>query len=233
MLERMMELPQHWQGLWHRTLLERRGAGSLTNDRPAEVYWLQTPLWHADLRIPDDRPDFSGVTSLDGCNDDQLAFIAGQEGFCGVTRVEGSICTWSRLFDLNPGTALDVARMRFEHEDFIIETGIVEDYTEHWKRVPGSEPAPGLPPADCALIDGIFLQSGDWGVQVNPREGAPDGIDLYCETAARGREHLLWQASLAISLCERTPAGWITRLSTHPWREGQALTVAESETTCV
>ncbi len=232
MLERMMELPKRWQGLWHRTLLERRGAGSLTNDRPAKVYWLQAPLWHADLRIPDDRPDFSGVTSIEECSDDQLAFIAGQEGFCGVTRVEGPICTWSRLFDLNPGTALDVARMRFEREDFIVETGIVEDYTEHWERVSGSAPEPGLLPADCTGIDGIFLQSGDWGVQVKPRGDAPAGIDLYSETEARSRQHLLWQASLAISLCERTPTGWIIRLSTHPWLEEQALTVAGSETAC-
>lgn len=232
MLECMEELPRCWQGLWHRTLLEKRGAGSLTNDRPARVYWLQTPLWHADLRIPEERPDFTGASSLEECSDAQLSFIAGQEGFCGVTRVEGQICTWSRLFDLNPGTALDVARMRFEREDFIVETGMVEDYTEHWERVGRSEPAPGPAPTDCAGIDGIFLCSGDWGVQVKPRGEAPEGIDLYSDPDTRSRAHLLWQAGLAISLCERTPDGWITRLSTHPWLEGQETVAAGGETAC-
>ncbi|MEO9526748.1 hypothetical protein [Roseibium sp.] len=232
MLERMKELPKTWQGLWHRTLLEKRGAGSLTNDRPAQVYWLQTGLWHADLRIPEDRPDFAGVSSLAGCSLEQLRFIAGQEGFCGVTRVEGHICTWSRLFDLNPGTALDVARMRFEREDFIVETGIAEDYTEHWECLAGSRPGQDLPQAVCAEVDGIFLASGNWAVQTTLRGDAPEDIDLYTEPGSRSREHLLWQASLALTLCERTPQGWIARLSTHPWLEGQALAGTGGETGC-
>ncbi len=232
MLDRMEPLPVRWQGLWKRTLIERHGPGSLTNDRPAQVYWLQTPLWHGDIRIPLERPDFSGVSALDECDDSQLAFIAGQEAFCGITRVEGAICTWSRLFDLNPGTVLDVARMRFKRDDLIVETGIAEAYLEHWERVEGSEPAraPDMPKKD--EDNGIFLSSGSWGIHMTPRGPAPDDVDLYADPAEAGREQLLWQASLAFSLCELTLQGWAIRLSTHPWLETAVLETAGSEAEC-
>ncbi|WP_419912148.1 hypothetical protein [Hoeflea sp.] len=232
MLDRLPDLPARWRGLWERTLLERRGPGILTNDRPARVYWLQTPLWHADLRIPLERPDFASVSSLESCSEQQLAFIAGQEAFCGITRVEGGICTWSRLFDLNPGTALDVARMRFEKENLIVEDGIAEDYLEHWTLVPGSRPEPDTSPI-VESGDGAFLLcSGKWAVHVATRSTPPKEIDLYQTSGQPSRSHLVWQASLSLSLCERTSSGWQVRLSTLPWMEGLVLGQAGSEAKC-
>lgn len=232
MLEAMRNLPPRWHGLWERTLLERKGPGSLTNDMPTHVYWLQTPLWHADLRVPLERPDFSGISSLEACDDNRLRFIAGQEAFCGITRVEGAICTWSRLHDLKPGSMLDVARMEFKGDDFILETGLEEAYIEHWERVPGSGPeeASAQPP----VLQGadFFLQTGSWGICVSPREAAPDDVDLYAEPTARSREHLLWQARLVLSLCEKSADGWFIRHSTHPWLENQVMEAAKRETLC-
>ena len=114
MAELLPAVPDAYLGLWERTLLERYSDGTLTSDRPARVFWMQSPLWHADLRISLDRPDFAAIDSLDECSDAQLAFIAGQEAFFGITRVEGVVCTWLRLFDLRPGVALDIGRMAFE-----------------------------------------------------------------------------------------------------------------------
>lgn len=232
MLERLPDVRGKWRGLWKRTLLERHGPGSLTNDRPADVYWLQTALWHADLRIPTERPDFSGVSSLEECDRQQLEFLVGQEAFCGITRIEGGTCTWSRLMDLNPGTALDVAHMRFRGELLIVETGIAEKYTEHWTLVPGSRPAPGVEPLVPMDGESFMLSAGDWAVSVTPRAKPPPEIDLYAEPASRARDHLQWQASLVLSLCERTRSGWTARLSTQPWLEGRIMEPAEGAAAC-
>ncbi len=232
MLERLADLPACWHGLWERTLLERRGPGTLTNDRPAHVYWLQTSKWHADLRIPLERPDYSGVKCLDDCDDEQLRFLARQEAFCGLTRVEGNICTWSRLFDLSPGTALDVARMQFESDFLIIETGIAEDYLEHWTLVPKSRPDGDEEPIQETDNETFLLRSGNWSIWVTPRPSPPAHFDPYADACTRDRAQLIWQASLAMSLCERTPVGWTVRLSTLPWLEDCVLTPPKGEAIC-
>ena len=41
-----------------------------------------------DIRIPAGRPDFSGVQRLEDCSDAQLAWLATQQGFAGVTTVD-------------------------------------------------------------------------------------------------------------------------------------------------
>ena len=220
------ELPASWQGLWERTLLERYSPGTLTSDRPARVFWLQTALWHADIRIPLERPDFSGTGSLEECDDQQLAFIAGQEAFCGVTRVEGVICTWNRLFDLKPDTALDVARMEFKSDELIHETGIAESYLEHWSLVAGSRDSG---PVEFRVARGtLWLRAGKWAVAVTPRGPAPAGIDIYTAVEDLPRDELFWRASLGVTLCENTGGEWIARLSTHPWLEGNILSAPQN-----
>ena len=210
-------VPEGYHGLWRRTHLSRDPASTLTSSREERVFWLQTAHWHADLRIPVERPDFSGVTSLDACDDGQLAFIAGQDAFCGVTKVEGTICTWLRLHDLRPGTTLDVGRMSFRSPDFLVETGVGETYLEHWERVDGSEGPTGV--TNCE--DGaITLRAGHFAMRVQPRGPAPHDLDAYrsADTDAP-RAHRLWLASLEISLI----ADGVAILSTHPWLEKQAF----------
>lgn len=221
MLDHLPELPPRWHGLWERTLLERYGPGSLTSDRPARVYWLQTPQWHADIRIPLERPSFDGVAALAACDHNQLSFIAGQEAFCGLTRVDGKICTWLRMFDLNPGTSLDVARMDFSHEGLIVETGIAEKYVEHWSLTAGSKPGRETPEPVSVSGQAMFLASGNWGIHIALRPEPADEFDLYCHPGKRSREHLIWQSSLCLSLCEHAGGAWNVRLSTFPWLEGR------------
>ena len=215
-------VPERYQGLWHRTLLERHGDGTLTNARPAQVYWLQTRVWHCDIRIPDERTELEHVSSLDECSDEQLQFIAGQEGFFGLTRVDGSICTWLRLHDLNPGVALDAGRMEFQRDDLIFEHGIAERYLEHWSLVDGSKPDG----RSCPLIGSIkhlLLVSGDHAARIALRGPAPADFDAYRPIEAHSREHLLWRSSLELSLCRRSAEGWLIRLSTLPWLEGSVF----------
>lgn len=214
-------VPTAYRGLWERTRLERRSEGTLTSDRPARVFWLQTPVWHADLRIPDARPAFDGTSDLDGCSDDELIMLAGQEAFCGLTRVDGQVTTWLRIVDLKPGTALDIGRMRFESDDLLIETGIAEDYVEDWTRVAGSNPEAGVAPLGRDASGCLVLTSGEWRMRVGPRPRAPASFDPYRPLNERDRADLLWCASLELTLLRRVEDGWRAELSTHPWIEGE------------
>lgn len=222
MLDALPPVPAAYRGLWERTLLERYGTGTLTDDRPARVFWLQTESWHADLRIPLERPDFGGIEELADCRDDQLAFLAGQEGFCGLTRVEGRVCTWARLFDLRPGTMLDAARMD-PREGLLIEHGIAEAYREEWTLVAGSR-GDGLASTAERSADGaLVLTAGDWRVVVTPRPVAPPAVDPYQPIAKCDRAALLWRAGLALTLCRRVDGGWRVEHATHPWQEGRSM----------
>ncbi|MEJ8476701.1 hypothetical protein [Roseibium algae] len=222
MNEPLKSVPSAYRGLWERTLLERYSKGTLTSDRPVRVFWMQTALWHADLRIPLDRPDFSGIQNIEDCSRDQLVFIAGQEAFFGITKVDGVVCTWLRLMDLNPGTALDIGRMTFTNPDLLLERGIAEDYLEHWSRCPQS-----TPDAEQNLqkdVSGrLFLTSGNWSIRVNPRLPANTDIDPYEALDQLSHADLLWRASLEVTLCEKRKESWMALISTHPWIEGQVL----------
>ena len=229
MADLLARVPDGYCGLWERTLLERHSEGTLTSDRPAQVFWMQSPLWHADLRIPLDRPDFAGVGSLDGCSGQQLAFIAGQEAFFGITRVDGVVCTWLRLFDLRPGTALDIGRMEFHDAGLLFERGIAEDYLEHWSRRENSAPRAGGTALQRDEAGRLLLTTGDWRIRIAPRAPAPEDADLYLSLDQLGRAELLWRASLEITLCERRGNDWIATLSTHPWIEGQCIEPASTQ----
>lgn len=223
MAELLPDVPDAYCGLWERTLLERYSDGSLTSDRPAQVFWMQTPLFHCDLRVPLDRPDFSGIGGVDACSDAQLAFIAGQEAFFGITRVDGIVCTWLRLFDLRPGTALDIGRMEFHDADLLFERGIAEDYLEHWSRRTGSIPVKGQPSLQRDGSGRLLLTSGNWRMRLAPRLPAPTESDPYAPLDRLDRAALAWRASLEVTLCEKRADGWTAVLSTHPWVEGKCI----------
>jgi hypothetical protein len=77
-------VPERYRGVWQRTLLETPDM----RDTSTTVFWLQTAHWHADIRIPAHRPDFSGAARLANCSPRQLEWLAGQQGFAGVTQVD-------------------------------------------------------------------------------------------------------------------------------------------------
>lgn len=223
MADVLPSVPASYVGLWERTLLERNSPGTLTSDRPARVYWMQTATWHADIRIPLERPDFSSVERLEDCDEAQLAFIVGQEAFFGLTKVDGTVCTWLRLHDLRPGTALDIGRMTFAGPDLLFEYGIAEDYLEHWERQPGSVPEDGAGALREGAGGGLILQCGDWAMRIVTRGPAGEGYDPYRPADEIAHEELAWRASLEMTLLERSGSGWTARLSTHPWIEGEAV----------
>ncbi len=127
----MNQVPERYRGVWVRTLLQT----PQLRDDTTFVRWMQTSVWHADLRIPHPVRDAEAWTLL-----------ARQQGFCGITQVsqvglqaEGEVCTWQRRVDFQPPRAdADAGVMEFETPDRVIETGIHAPYLEIWDRLPDS-----------------------------------------------------------------------------------------------
>lgn len=123
-------VPDRYRGVWQRTLLDM---GDL-RDTSSAVFWMQTSLWHADVRIPTTaRPVLAEPTEQ----------LSSQQGFCGVTQIEAigqrEQCAWHHQFNMQPPQATpDVGWMVFETPDRLIETGVHAAYLEVWQRLPES-----------------------------------------------------------------------------------------------
>lgn len=221
-------VPDAYLGIWQRRLLRTPHA----RDTTSRVLWLQTPRWHADLRIPAGRPDFSGVAALADCDAAQLAWLATQQGFCGLTQVDGARCTWHRQVDFQPVNGCrDTGHMAFDGER-VVETGLEADYLEIWERVPASRGGSAalqlvvengaLParPAWLLVAGAYFMFVRNRGVRL-PR--AADLATLIADTGA-GRAQLLGWLDFEVSVGRRSgPAAWRIAHSTLPFREGRAL----------
>jgi hypothetical protein len=120
-------VPPEYIGVWKRTLLHT----PKIEDTTSQVYWMQTHSWHADIRVPASRPSFAGKTWLDQLSRTELLELARQQGFCGVTEVEGDICRWLRRHDFQPPSgAKDIGRMVFDGPGRVFEYGVEADYFE-------------------------------------------------------------------------------------------------------
>ncbi len=222
----MAPVPARYRGLWRRTLLQ---AGSL-RDTASTVYWLQTENWHADIRIPAGRPCFEGVSSLAQCSPAQRRFLATQQGFHGLTEVDTTtgtdICRWHRLADFQPpALSPDAGVLRLDG-DLLVETGLHEDYLEHWERLSGSNQDTRVL-AQSGSGGALLLRAGDWAMRVFPRRAAwPGGLEagtsLEAITAA-GDAQAIALLDFEISLAKITDMDWTVHHSTLPWLEGRVM----------
>lgn len=222
-------VPNAYLGVWRRSLLETADL----RDTHSHVFWLQTPRWHADLRLPTGRPDFSGVRSLAECSEVQLAWLARQQGFCGVTQIDGTRCTWHRQMDFQPANgSRDIGRMVFDGE-CLTETGIETDYLEIWERLPPSRGGTaalelvmeaGEPPIRPAwlLVAGacfMYVQGRPY-----PLSDAPDLPHLIARMQLSHAQWLDW-LNVEISFGYRMGSNpWRIEHSTLPFREETFLT---------
>jgi hypothetical protein len=160
---RMNPVPDRYRGVWARTLLET----PQLKDDSTFVRWVQTSLWHADLRVPQGLTRSSSAPQL-----------ATQQGFCGVTEVslshEGEVCTWHRKTDFQPPRReVDAGWMVFENPERVIETGVHAPYREIWQRLPDSTGrfiVLGRLDAQGQLTTERFLVSGNYAISVRPRQ---------------------------------------------------------------
>jgi len=104
------------------------------------VHWMQAGELYADVRIPSDRPDLAGASSLDELSNADLCLLAKAEGFAGYTTLNGSQCTWHRAINWHgKPESLDVGDISFDADGRMIEAGVLSDYTELWERGETSE----------------------------------------------------------------------------------------------
>lgn len=207
-------VPPALRCVWRRSLLRVPGTA---DDTTTTVFWLQAARWHADIRIPAGRPDFSGVQRLEDCSDAQLAWLATQQGFAGVTTVDprSQETNWLRLVDFQPPSALPDAGYTEFTQGMLVETGVHADYVEHWHRVPATDNG-------CAVfrrLDSdsteLLMTAGSMVMRVRARSAGfgPQGWG--------SGELLRQQLDFEISCGVRNARGWRVQHSTFPWLEGR------------
>lgn len=187
-------VPFAYRGVWMRTLLETPDL----RDDSTFVRWMQLGRWHADLRIPAAARTAHETLPFSQYSPAQLALLATQQGFCGVTQVTrggtGEVCTWHRLVDYQPpGPNPDAGLMVFETPDCVIETGVHGVYREIWHRLPHStgrrialvEPArPDGQPSARLFIAGQYL------MRVRPQCHAGPDFEISFGRSESGRWHI-------------------------------------------
>lgn len=204
-------VPERYRGVWRRSLL----ATPDLRDTSTTVFWLQTERWHADIRLPAGRPDFSGVRQLADCSAEQLEWLRQQQGFAGITQVDTSvipeICNWHRVADFQPATATaDAGTMEFE-ADMLIEKGVHAEYLEHWHKLPDSDHdfaviGSSVPAAPLTML----LVAGSYVMRVREHQSG------WGSDAA-----LTAILDFEVSFGVREADGWRVLHSTLPWLEGQ------------
>ena len=228
-------VPDRYRGVWQRILLDAPGV----HDTTTTVFWMQTGRWHADLRIGAGRPDFSGVNSLDDCDAEQLAWLASQQGFAGITEVTVTsgqdICAWHRLIDVQPpGLTADAGFMEFT-PDGLIETGVHGPYVEHWIALPESQGEAAIyrcggdqDRLQLLLVAGTCVMRVCDRCSVWPAE-LPAGTTLAQLLPALPLAQQRSLLDIEISFGNRSGGGWQVRHSTLPWLEGQQVSFAVDE----
>jgi hypothetical protein len=221
--ETTTRVPERYLGVWQRLILQ---TDMQPCDITSQVFWLQTTTWHADIRVPQPRPDFSGTTGLQQCGREQLEWLAAQQGFVGVTHVQDGTCQWQRHADYQPPTGLrDIGQMVFLRPDLAVETGVESRYLEVWQKLPDST---GATAVLQRLADGVeqsewFLVSGQYFMHVRARSEALDAAANLLSLARRegaGDDRLRRLLDFEISFGRRGAHAWRIQRSTLPFLEG-------------
>jgi hypothetical protein len=180
------------------------------------VCWVQGLPGFADLRMPLERPSFSGVRSLEDCDAEQRLWLGRQEGFAGrlIKTEEGWV--WNREVDFAPRAGKrDIGKLEFidETRALLREDGMDEPYVEIWERMDRGESTGGK---------SLVLKLGD--AQRGER-GFLVALGGYFILAVDRRGHHPDPLNMEISLGNRDGAmsQWMVRDSTFPWREGKKL----------
>ena len=117
-----------------------------------------TGLWRRTLLVGADgsRDISTDVVWLQG-----ITGYVDSRGFAGTLHQHGDVFEWHRDVDLEPpGPFPDAGSMRWDG-DTLIETGVHEDYVEHWVRDAGTFGASGA----------LFLRGPDGGAGLLVRVG--------------------------------------------------------------
>lgn len=214
-------IPERYHGVWVRTLLQTPEL----RDTTTWVRWLQTGLWHGDLRVPADA---------DRATPHGRALQQGFGGTTAITRPDGllpEVCTWQRTIDFQPPRSTpDAGHMVFETPERLVETGIHGAYLEVWERLPGSLgqrialaalDAAGEPTAERLLVSGGYLmhlrpRGAAWPAGTAPDDTLADLVQRHPHAA-----DALLDFGIAFGPWEH--GVWTLERATRPALEGHAL----------
>ncbi len=212
------------QGLWRRSLIHWPDG---RRDVTTSVTWLQGPNDYADLRVPQQRPDFSGIAALNDLTREQMLFLASQEGFAGQLSFDGRFFEWHRHIDYQPKSAMaDAGRLWFE-DGRMIEEGRDVRYIEHWHR---DENTVRLPCGTLRLSDqtsqapGFLVRSGSHFMYARDRsKPLHPGGTLLEQVSAASDDAMRAAIDCEISFGRISVFGWTIETSSLPFREGANL----------
>jgi len=233
-----VRVPTDYRGVWVRTRLQASAdqADAVPPTAPLTwARWLQTSLWHADLRVPDEAMAGRVSAPLSTLEPDQLAALTHQSAFAGCTRVDahpqGELCSWLRRIDYQPpALAPDAAWIVFDAPDRMIRIDQHRDVTETWERLPDSVGTfrvlsgvdeQGQPDGRLMLQAGVHLclvrdRRRPWPRGLNP------GLALVDVLLAQPEHALAW-LDLELSFGRLDGSTWRIERSTLPAREGLEL----------
>lgn len=218
-------------GVWRRRSIETSDGHK---DTTTQVFWLQTHSCFGDIRIPIDRVPCLGHRSLDELTEEAAIALSHQQGFGGITHVEGETCQWHRQIDYQPPNgSRDIGLLAWE-QDILIELGVDASYREEWERIDdGASGCIALVLEPDAATDassgwkGCFVCVGDYFVQILEGRTAltqADSLKALLESAPNDTQRQRY-LNCEISFGRRSGGNipWEIELSTFPWQEGQSL----------
>lgn len=236
-----VRVPTDYRGVWTRTRLHP-SADSASDASPLAAptwaRWLQTSLWHADLRVLDEAMAARVRAPLSALEPEQLAALTHQSAFAGCTRVDlhpqGELCSWLRRIDYQPPACVpDAAWIVFEAPDRIVRIDQHRELTETWQRLPDSTgtfrvlsgiDAQGQPEGRLLMQAGAYLCLVRDRHRAWPR-GLQAGLNLV-DVMLTQPEHALAWLDLELSFGRFDGQSWHIERSTLPEREGLSLPCA-------
>ena len=226
--------PPWFVGAWKREWMRPRGG---TACETSIVRDLQTPSVFGSVRIPIHRPAFPRAQSFADLDDAQLAVLLTQRGgFAGTASFVGenatSIATWNHEIDFQPRNGVDAARLTQTGPTTVLEESLDGTFDELWQSVPGGEGnCLGLKITRAGRVERMLIVVGDHFVYARNRTrdlpDAPSLTELVATThATRAQIIEMLDCELSYGLVRSGRVAWEVRLSTQPWREGEALEFA-------
>ncbi len=214
-------------GTWQRDWIRRHGGA---RDTAVVVRYVQTPSVFGDLRIRGDRPAMAHAASFADLSDDELAALARQNGFAGVTTVDGASATWHHEIDFQPASdGADIGRIEPTGEGKMLEHAPDGSYVESWSAVePGGGASFAVRVVRSGRVDQLLAITGEHFVYARARAvalPAGESISAVIATTHPAREAIISYLDCEISY--GTTRGWQIERSTLPWQQGKRLGFAD------
>jgi hypothetical protein len=232
--ESTTDVPGWLWGVWTRDWIQKGKVRTNT----VNVYYLQTPTYFSDVRIPKDRPRIAGAASFTDLSDGDLRLLAKQSGFIGSTTMVGAVATWHHDMQYQPpdGTE-DTGRLQRMAKGRMQEHGLDGSYTDAWRSVTnGQRHFLVIRTLRFGRLFRALVVVGDHFVYARNRATElprAASLDALIESTQATRKQIVEYLDCELS-AGRVRGGsvpWAIEESTLPWREGRHLDFIDEITT--